>query len=91
MVAHQSVSSAMPLDCPESSHAKPALFEEKIEKVEQKFEAQNAAQVTQFNTVIASIEKFLQNFRNDLGFGSSRVLRNKSFLNFYYRYFKTNI
>ena len=45
-------------------------LEEKIEKVEQKFEGQNAAQVTQFNTVIGSIEKFLQNFRNDLGFGS---------------------
>lgn len=58
-------------------------LEEKIEKVEQKFEAQNAAQVTQFNTVIGSIEKFLQNFKNDLGFGSSKVLRNKSFFNFY--------
>ena len=38
--------------------------------MEEKFEAQNAAQVTQFNTVIGSIEKFLQNFKNDLGFGS---------------------
>jgi len=42
-------------------------FDKKMKEMDQKFQTRNEAQVAQFNSIIGSIEQFLQIFRNDLG------------------------